>query len=244
MKKFLLISLLFISYHNLQAAQLPADFSAVYSLQKYGTLVAEMHLSLHRNDNQIIYKSHSKARGMLALFSDDSVDEISQLRWNDQLKQTQLQNYQFIRKNKSRKNQQFSIIRDDQNQTMANGTYSGNTFEFNTPDIIWDRLSVQLALAADLGASNKIKKKFSYTIVDKGLVNHYHFEYVNNQIVHVNDEQYDAIKIKRTHKSGNRITYLWLAKTLDFLPVKIDQYRKGELHMSMTLSKFIRQKKL
>lgn len=242
MKKLIFISLL-IFCPNLQAVQLPVDFDARYSIEKYGSTVAEMKLTLRRTNDNIIYESHTKARGMLALFTDEKVDEISQLQWNQKLEHACLQNYQFIRKNKTKKNQQFSVSWDPQNNILAKGTYAGQPFSINNSNLIWDRLSVQLALAADLKSGDKAQNKYSYNIIDRGKVTQYHFEYLKDEVARVNDKQYNVVKIKRAHDSGSRTTYLWLAKELDFLPVKIDQYRKGELHMSMVLDRFTPKQK-
>ena len=238
MKKTIALSLLFVFCQSLQALQLPGDFDAVYSMEKYDTKIAEIKLMLRHKDNNITYESHSKAKGILALLNDDRVDEISQLQWNEKLNHVRLQNYQLIRKNKNNKNQQFSLIWDDQNNITANGRYAGKTFKLSTSNLIWDRLSVQLALSADLKSSSEIQNKYSYNIIDKGKLIQYQFEYLQNEIIRVGDKQYNAVKIKRPHASGKRTTLLWLARDLDFLPVKIEQYRKGELHLSMLLDRF------
>ncbi len=237
MKKYIAIALLLFC-QSLQAVQLPDDFDAVYSIEKLGTSIAELKLSLRNKNNNISYESHTEARGVLALFSDERVDEISQLQWNEKLEHACLQNYQFIRKNKGKKNQQFSLSWDKQNNITVKGIYAGKAFNLNESAMIWDRLSVQLALAADLKSESKIQDKYIYNIIDKGKVAQYQFEYLKDEVMRVNDKQYNVIKIKRPHRSGTRTTYLWLARELDFLPVKIDQYRKGELHLSMTLNKF------
>jgi Protein of unknown function (DUF3108) len=238
MKRFFTTSLLFIVCQSLQAVQLPNDFDAVYYVEKYGSTIAEMKLALRRKDNIITYESHSRAKGMLALFSDDRVDEISQLEWNQELEHACLQNYQFTRKNKSRKNQQFSLSWDGKNNITAKGTYADKAFNLNESNLIWDRLSVQLALAADLKSGNETQNKYRYNIIDKGKVTQYEFEYIKDEVMRISDRQYNVIQVKRAHASGKRATYLWLARELDFLPVKIDQYRKGELHISMSLNTF------
>jgi len=237
MKKLATIILLLFC-QSLQAVQLPNDFDAIYSIEKLGTTIAEMKLTLRNSNNNITYKSHTEARGMLALFNDERVDEISQLQWNEKLEHACLQNYQFIRKNKGKKNQQFSLSWDDTNNISVKGVYAGQAFNLNESAMVWDRLSVQLALTADLKSGNKIQPEYSYNIIDKGKVSQYHFEYIADEVMRINGKQYDVIKIKRPHTSGSRTTYLWLARELDFLPVKIDQYRKGELHLSMNLDKF------
>ena len=238
MKRFTSLILLLAFSHPSLAAQLPSSFSAVYSMQKYGATVIEMTLTLNQVNNNISYESHSRALGMLSMFSDDRVDEISQLQWDNEVQHARLQNYQFTRKKKKRKNQKFSLSWNKQNDVTIKGTYGGNKFDIYTHDLIWDRLSVQLALAADLKSTDKVKETYSYNIVDKGKIKQYQFEYVKDELVHLDDRQYNTIKLKRAHASGKRTTYLWLARELDFLPVKIDQYREGVLHMNIELDKF------
>lgn len=242
MKNLTSISLLFLFCQNLLATQLPSDFSAVYFLEKSGATIAKMTLTLRRTDKHIIYESHTRAKGMLALFSDEQVDEISQLQWNEKLEHAYLQNYQFTRKNKTKKNQQFSLQWNTQNNIDINGVYAGKTFALTGTDILWDRLSVQLALAADLKSNNKIQKKYRYNIIDKGKLTEYQFEYISDEVMRINNTQYNTLKIKRPNSSGTRITYFWLAKELDFLPIKVDQYKKGELHLSMSLENFTPKK--
>lgn len=243
MKNLIAISLLLIHCSALQAVQFPDDFNARYSIEKYGTTVARMNLALSSKDNKYTYSSHSEAVGMLAFFSDDSIDEQSQLQWNDKFEHACLQSYSFSRKEKKQKDQQFSLNWSDLNSITITGTYAGKSFSLSTTDLIWDRLSVQLALTADLKSANAIQKKYSYNIIDKDHIAQYHFEYINEEIVHLGDRKYNTIKIRRPHLSNDRTTYLWLAKELDFLPVKIEQYRDDDLHMSMTLEKYTLKKK-
>ena len=243
MKNLIAISLLLINCSALQASQLPDDFNARYSIEKYGTTVARMNLALSSKANKYTYTSHSEAVGMLAFFSDDSIDETSQLEWNKKFEHVCLQSYTFSRKEKKQKQQQFSLNWNDQGNITATGTYAGKPFSLNTSGLIWDRLSVQLALTADLKSADAIQKKYSYNIIDKGHIAQYHFEYINEEVVNLGNKKYNTIKIKRPHLSNDRTTYLWLAKELDFLPVKIEQYRDSDLHMSMTLEKLTLKKK-
>lgn len=241
-KKLIAISLLLIYCQTIQAVQIADDFTAVYSLEKFGARIAEMTLSLSQKNNKVTYKSHTVTSGMLAMFNKDRVKEVSHLILDKQSNHIALQDYKFLRKNKTKKNQQFSLTRDELNNISIQGSYSGKVFNLTTSDIVWDRLSVQLALINDLKSDKGNHKKYSYKIIDKSRIITYHFEFMQNEELKVKDVLYNTIKIKRPHDSGKRTTYLWLSKDLNYLPVKVEQYRKGKLHMSMFLNTFTQQK--
>lgn len=223
--------LILISFAT-QALQLPNDFAATYNMEKYGSTVAKMVLKLDKKNEHITYQSNTIPQGLAAILTDDRISEKSNIIWSEKDKLVRLSSYQYTRKNKAKKNQQIYLDWKDDDNAIAKMHYAGQNSEVATENLVWDRLSVQLALASDL-KTNENNKTFKYTVLDKGQLNQYQFEYQSHETLSIGNQQYKAVKVKRPH--GNRHTYFWLAKELDFLPVKIEQYKKGELHMSMQL---------
>ncbi len=236
MKKIFYILWLFSISLSCYAFQLPSDFEATYRVNKYDTTIAEMKLTLEQTDNSIVYKSHSETRGLAAIFSSEEINETSHLLWNADLRTPHLHKYQYQRKNKKKRNQQFILDWSDNNTALVKGAFGNNTFQLEIKDYVWDRLFVQLVIASDLQEAEKINKKYSYNIIDNAHLTQYHFEYIINEKINIDNNSYETVKFKRTHASGNRITYFWLSKELHYLPVRIEQYRKGELDLNMTLS--------
>ncbi|MCW8955857.1 MAG: DUF3108 domain-containing protein [Gammaproteobacteria bacterium] len=224
--------------------QLPDSFRAEYRLEKYNTTVAEMTLQLSQQNQQYIYTSVTQAYGMAALFSDEQAQETSTLQQNDNQQQAYLSKYEFDRKNKTSKNQRIDLNWSEHDQANISGFYGNKKYQLQHQGMLWDRLSVQLALTDDIRRTADIPHGyvFSYKVIDRGEISNYQFSYEGKQNIQLGKYYYNAVKLKREHGSGNKDTILWLAEELDFAPVKIEQFKKGKLHMNMELVHFTRQK--
>lgn len=239
----LYITLLLLS-SSVYATKLPDNFLAEYRLEKYNTTIAEMSLQLSRKNNQYIYKSITQPYGMAALFTNDQALETSTLYQDHSQGLLYLQSYEFKRKEKINKNQHVDLNWSEQDVANIRGFYGNDKFELQHKGILWDRLSVQLALIVDIrrSANLQVGHVFSYPIIDKGGMSNYKFSYEGKQSIKLGKYHYNTIKLIRKHGSGDKATIIWLAEELDLTPVKIEQYKKGKLHMNMELSKFTRQK--
>ena len=227
---------------TLQAASLPDDFEAHYEVEKYSTTIAEMTLSLSRQGQDIIYQSRTRPRGLLAMISNDKIDETSRLKQTDD-GSLQLLSYHYNRKDRPKDRQQYELHWQDATTLKISGEYHHKTVQLEADTKVWDGLSIQLALMADISPDAVFNSQYDYTIVDDGQLKHYQFEYLSRETLRIGSKSYQTLKIRRQHdKKGKRISYFWLATELNNLPVKIEQYKKGELNLTMQLTKF-KQKK-
>ena len=228
-----LLALLLLFCPALPAAQLPPDFTASYSVQKYGSQIAEMRLSLQTRDNIASYSSHSEARGLAALLTNQEIDETSELDISDAAAPPRLLRYQYRHRGRANKNQQFQVDYLDDNQVRVEGSYGKQPFQLDSEQPVWDQLSVQLALLATAQQSPTSGQQYRYTIIDDGKIDEYAFEFGGEAVLKIAERTYHTLKFTRVH--GKRTTSLWLAQELHYLPVKIDQYKEGELNLRMTL---------
>jgi hypothetical protein len=237
MKKILFISWLSIFSLSTHAFQLPADFESTYLITKYGQTIAKTTFNLKQTDKEITYSSHSVTQGVAAFLSSEKISESSHLLWRQKASQPHLHQYKYKRKKKKHKNQTFTLDWSDNNTATVNGNYGKTTFKIDLKNPVWDRLFVQLALASELQSTGIVKKEYTYSLIDKARLSQYHFEYIADENITIDNSNYDTIKFKRAHASGKRVTYFWLSKKLHYLPVKVEQYRKGKLDLSMALNK-------
>lgn len=226
------------------AFKLPESFIAEYRLEKYNTTVAKMKLQLSRQNLQYVYKSVTQPYGLASMFSSDEVQETSTLYQKNNQHHLYLSHYEFDRKKKTNKNQRMDLNWSQQDVANISGYYGNTKFNLEHQGPLWDRLSVQLALIDDIRRSIDIINGhvFSYNVIGKGKISEYRFSYEGKENILLNKYHYNTIKLKRKHDSGSKVTIMWLAKELDFVPVKIEQFKKGKLHMGMELSKFTRLK--
>ncbi|TNF36758.1 MAG: DUF3108 domain-containing protein [Gammaproteobacteria bacterium] len=222
------------------AANPPQAFAAKYKLEKYNSVIAIMDLTLQHQDDKIIYRSQTTPKGLLDIFSDDRVTEQSQLQWKPEQQDLRLIEYQYQRAEKPKDNQQFSLHWNDDNSASCTGTARQQAFTLSLQQPAWDRLSVQLALMMDLSRDTRPRASYSYHVIDNAEMTEYQFQLESEDTIELGQQQYHTLKYKRAHDSGKRLTYFWLVPELDYLPVRIEQHKKGELHLSMELAEPIR----
>ena len=51
--------------------------------------------------------------------------------------------------------------------------------------------------------------------------------------------QYDVVGIQHQKQGSKRVTTLWCARELGYLPVIIEQHRKGKLNFRATLTEYL-----
>jgi len=240
----LLVALTLLLCSPSYAFKLPEDFLAEYRLEKYNTTVAEMTLQLTTHNQQYVYKSITNPYGLASMFSRDEAKETSTLVHDKNRHKIYLHAYEFARKKNNKRNMRVDLDWSEQDMAIISGYYGDTKIKLQHQGILWDRLTVQLALMDDIRRSVDIPTGhvFNYKVIDKDRISDYHFSYEGRQHIRLSKNQYNTYKLKRDHGSNGRVTILWLAKELDFVPVKVEQFKKGKLHISMELANFTRYK--
>ncbi|MCP4270554.1 MAG: DUF3108 domain-containing protein, partial [Gammaproteobacteria bacterium] len=47
--------------------------------------------------------------------------------------------------------------------------------------------------------------------------------------------EFDALYVKKIHQNKSRVSFVWLAKELNYLPVRIKQFKEGKEQADMIL---------
>ena len=215
-----------------KSCELP-QWDARYEISKYGTVVAQVNMSLRVNDDQAQYHLHTKAVGWLAAFSNEELTELSELQHTDDNGWHLIKFSQQRVKDKQRE-QQFTVI-PAEDILLIEGTAENKNFKLNSTSPIWDRSSSQLALTCDLLGADKPNASYEYNIIDNGTLVNYHFDYRGAESIRIADKQYNTYIFERI--SGDRSTKFWLTPELQMMPIRIDQFKKGKLHLRMTLDR-------
>ena len=230
------ITLLFLLQVSSQspAFELPPDFNATYLIKKYGSTVAKSTLTLQKNDSQISYTSSSKAEGLAAIFTSDTINETSTLKLTDPEHAPYLLEYHYSRKTKPEKNQTIKTTWHENNLASIISHYKNTDTQFSEPHPVWDKLSIQLALINDIKSAKK-HDILNYKVVDKNVIKNYKFEYLDDETINVDNHNYHTKKLKRIHASGKRTTIMWLATDLANLPIAIEQHKDNDINWRMEL---------
>ncbi|MEE9352119.1 MAG: DUF3108 domain-containing protein [Thiotrichaceae bacterium] len=217
--KLILLSLV-LSLTSVGAIALPAAFNATYSVSKSGLTLGEMKSSLSYNGTTYKYHKKSISTGLVSWLSGDKVSENADGKFNGNYLQSVNYLYHHTSKRKNRKDQlKFISPRE------VKGVYKSNAYNLKVPNGSLDRATLELALARDLAANKKVLK---YSIVERGHRKDYLLQRQGTEKLTIKNKQYNAEKLIVVRKGTTRKTTFWLAKELDYMPVKINHVEKGD----------------
>lgn len=224
------VALLYLFTSPAMACDLPS-WQATYDITKWGSTIARLNMSLQAGNGQAQYRLHTEAVGLIAAITDEELTETSQLKQNEN-KSWQLENFSQQRAEDKQRYQKFSLTTDG-DKLRVQGEHDGKPFRLTASAPVWDRSSVQIALTCDLLGGNKPLPAYDYTIIDGGNINQYHLEFRGQEIIRIADKKFDTLKFERI--SGDRSTLFWLAPALQYMTVRMEQYKKGDIHLRMNL---------
>ena len=98
-----------------------------------------------------------------------------------------------------------------------------------------DRVSIQYELMRDLMDSGASE---TYILYDIDRLKTLNVSLIDARDVKVPAGKFTVIGVQHQAEGSSRITTLWCAEELDYLPVIIEQHRKGKLRLRATLSRY------
>lgn len=216
MKQTMAIGLLLASS---MADAAPDAFTATYAVSAKGLEVATLTATLSYQNGSYTYEKQTKANGLAALLSGDTLLERSQgTRTGGTLTPT---SYLYQHKNRRKdKRDQFRFI----SPTKVDGQYNGQTYALDVPGGTLDMATLELHLMDALPQS----KPLDYHVVAKGKARPYRLRQAGKETVTVPAGSYEAIRLEVVHDDKNYRTTLWLAPQLNYTLVQMRHSEDGE----------------
>lgn len=207
------------------------NFTAKYSVTKLGISLGEM-VSIFKADknNNYIYSSVTKPKGIASWFSSDTVSEVSSGTYSDG-KITSLQ-YRYSRS--GGKKEQDTKINFDYKNKVATDITDGKKKELTIGESTTDRQIIQILLMIDM-LNNE--DNLNYEVINKQELKPYNFKKSNTEKLKTEIGEFDTIKVVRKREGSSRETTLWLAEQLHYLPIRIKQTKDGSTKFEMDLIK-------
>lgn len=215
---------------------LPLEYTASYNIEKYGMAVAQSDYSLKHENNGVRLTQHTETVGLAALLRNDQLDENSFLSiQNNQLLLTEF-SYKQTSSDKKNRNTQIKIDWSHSGKKLLGkitGSAYGKKLELKVEHPIWDTSSYQIPLMLNTKTDTAPQK---YTMMVKGKFKNYTFITHGLKKIEVNGNTIQTIKVERDNGKSKSPIYLWLAPSLNNLPVKIEKWKNGELKLTMSLN--------
>lgn len=120
----------------------------------------------------------------------------------------------------------------DWDNNQATGTVGEEEIDLSLAEISYDSVSIQYALMHDL-LNGKVSEQYVLFDIDKMRVAN--IRDAGSKKVKTKAGKFTAIGIQHQKEGSSRVTTLWCVEELGYLPVIIEQHRKGDLKFRATL---------
>jgi hypothetical protein len=206
-----------------------ATYTATYRVEYKGKEAGTAVFGVRALENGVYeFSSRTLAKGLLKLARPNPAVDRSQFR----LEGGVIRPLEFWFEDGSRSGEDNLHIEFDWQRRIATVGTADARREMALPEHALDRGSLQVALMRDLKATGSPR---SYSLADEDSVASY--EYTENGTATIATGVGSlATRIFTQQRAGSsRVTWLWVAPELEFLPVRIEQRRDGEVQTAFVL---------
>lgn len=215
-------------------------FEAEYSVSHLGLTVANTVLSLEaKPDQQYLYRSITTPAGVSSWFFSEKRSEEALFKVNEGRIQPLSYRYQLEGGRQAREVR----VDFDWTRMQATNTAANHAWRMSIPESALDKLSVQLVLTLALQTEPEhlTNQVYEYPVADGGRLKTYHFQNQGQTILETPIGHFQVLRlVGRPQYPNSRPTELWLAPSLGYLPVRIDQAQgsMGTAHMHLEQIRF------
>lgn len=229
MLRLLVISLLLLPSLSTADPFFPAPYTAHYTVKKGALTLGTMQRTLSlAKDGMWTLESVTRPTGLAALFIKDEITERSSWFYQDQ--QIKPQRYRY-HNSKGKQERELDLVFDASSNIVKNNV-ADHTWELTLPPLVYDKLNYQIALMIDLQQG---KTKLDYLLVDKEKIKEYRFMIAGDEQLATPLGLLSTVKITRIQDSDERMTTVWCAPSLGYVPVKIEQFEQDAGEFSMMI---------
>lgn len=122
------------------------------------------------------------------------------------------------------------------NSQEVTGLINGEDFQAALDGVVHDRVSLQYGLMYDLLNGGE---RAEYFLQDAEELKTLSITNIGTKAVKVPFGRFNAVGIQHQRQGSSRATTLWCVEELGYLPVIIEQHRKGKLRLRAVLTKYI-----
>ncbi len=230
---FVLTMILITTTGKVLAADTPATglsipgFISKYKISAAGMSIGETTRSLTLNPGKLhIFESITRPIGIGRILASGQVVERSEWQFKDgkllPIKYTYFDS-------SSDKDRNVNIQFNWDNKTITN-IINGEPWKMTLEDDTQDKLLYQVRLMHDLSMGIKT---LNYPVADGGKLKYYNLEIIGNEAIKTDFGKFDTLRIRRIH--SKRVTTFWCAKSLNYLPVRIEQRYDNNPAVTATL---------
>lgn len=183
-----------------------------------GTLVT----TVVEGENGFDAMSVIKAKGGLGKFARNSITEHAQFTVeNGQIRPVRFSSVDGL----SNRPKELDFL-FDREAGIVSGTVNDTHYEYPLDDDLYDRVTILYSLISDIQNG---RNETDYRLMDGKKIKALTIQHLPSNRVTTPYGQFDVVGIEHDDVRKERRTVMWFAAELDYMPVVIEQYRKGKL---------------
>jgi len=215
-------------------------FEVVYDVGNNLINAGSANLSLKREGDEWIYNLTTRPTGVFKLTGKGKIQETSVftiVKSADDNMRVFPKRYSYRQDEEARRSVD-AWFNWDSNELTYKSRGEEATESFSDP--VLDRLSVTLKVMNEL--KHRPFKEAKLTVFDSGRIKRVLFINEGPETVSTNVGTIETIRVRSENVGSVRHTVTWFAPDLDYIPVKIEQHKRGDLVARLTLVKLRNEK--
>lgn len=208
----------------------PQPFKITLDVEWRGMGAGTSTLELTRQSpTEYTYRSSNTARGLFKLAIPDTITQVSHLSVVD----GKVRPSSYIGDDGSSSTEKDVSLKFDWAAMRVTGTAEDKPVDAALTPGVQDSLSVQVALMCALAAGESPK---TFQLIDKDEVKEYQYTHERNETLDTPVGKLDTVVYTSQRKGAKRLTRLWIAPSLGYLPVRAEQVNKGKRELQLQLN--------
>ena len=201
--------------------KLPQPFEATYSVSTLGAEVARSRWQLQRTSTDATLTVTTESSGLMALLRNET--SVEQTRVTVRAGQLSPAEYSKVRSRGGK--DKLTQLKFDWSKLRASGLSKNYPAALSVPQDAQDPLAYLLKFRSEL-ARDATATQYDYPVADAARLQTYSLRNLGSASAQTAIGTFDVIKFER-HGRKQRVTTLWCARALEYLPVRIDHVEKN-----------------
>lgn len=214
LRSLCLLLLLGLSQTALTSPAPPTLYEASYSASYNGLAIDNLRTLKHEGESYVLTTNASNFLGTIR------EEEQFQIDANGNILP---QAYSYERNILGSARREDTVF--DPAKSRVHNSYKGENVDLAMTAQLLAPLSYQMRMRADLLAG---MRELHYPVVTRRKIRDYHYQVTGREMLSTPLGKLDTVVIKRMRADNERQTLLWLAPSLDYVPVKLLQKEDGE----------------
>ncbi|WP_290651616.1 DUF3108 domain-containing protein [Aquisalimonas sp.] len=205
------------------------EFSADYELRRNNTRAARLTRTLECEDGECRFSSEGRTVGFADLLLRGRISEYTRFRFDGEA--IEPRDYSYRQRARGDNNEYVRLFFHPRTGRVS--SRGDEDWQATVDGEAMDELLSQLRLLLAVRAG---ETEMEFTVVEGGGdLDAYRFEVVGEERIETDAGTYDTVKVKRVRGSAKRITEMWFAPELEYIPLVVRHERVDRESYTATL---------